>query len=29
MVENEGVLDESTESYFEWCARHSVWYEIT
>ncbi len=29
MVENEGVLDEETESYFEWCARHSVWYEIT
>ena len=29
MVENEGVMDESTESYFEWCSRHSVWYEIT
>ena len=29
IVENEGVRDESTESYFEWYSRHSVWYEIT
>ena len=29
LVCNEGVRGPSTEEYFVWCSRHSVWYEIT
>lgn len=28
LVLNEGVYDDSTKDYFDFCARHSIWYEI-
>lgn len=27
-VLNEGVYDDNTKDYFDFCARHSIWYEI-
>lgn len=28
LVLNEGVYDDNTKDYFDFCARHSIWYEI-
>lgn len=27
-VFNEGVRDKTTEQYFEWCSKHTCWYQV-